>query len=512
MSKSQHPVDWDDTVAIDDEDTTPLALEPAPASPVWALGEAKPVPPERLPWWRWVLGGWRAAFFMSPEVGHAQPSPWQVLLLTLLSAGLQLAFARLEVLGPAIFDWRAWLVPWWMTLLVLWAAWFALPPLREAEQDPDPWHLRGLGSWFALSTWATLPAQLALQGLALSVLREWLSFEGPRSQQLYWGAFLVMLLWALLAVVRLTARFAGPRWRLVVFSLVLGGLSGLAVWQFPDRPWAPDESAALAADAPEPPRLRLSQATFEAQQALWPALERELLPQREGLIEVYGLVFAPYAEEEVFRRESHMVGEVLRQRFDAEGRVLTLLNHPDTATSLPWATPQNLRRAIGLLAQKMDREHDVLVLYLSSHGAQDFKLAASHWPLEVDPIDPQGLRALLDEAGIQNRVIAISACYSGGWVEPLASDSSLVMTAADATQTSYGCGSASELTFFGRAVFDEQLRQTHSFTQAFAKALPVIALREKQAQKSDGPSNPQISTGARLRPVLAELEQRLDKR
>ena len=40
------------------------------------------------------------------------------------------------------------------------------------------------------------------------------------------------------------------------------------------------------------------------------------------------------------------------------------------------------------------------------------------------------LRAALDESGIRNRVIAVSACFSGGWIEPLATDSTLIMTAA----------------------------------------------------------------------------------
>ena len=84
-----------------------------------------------------------------------------------------------------------------------------------------------------------------------------------------------------------------------------------------------------------------------------------------------------------------------------------------------------------------------------------------------------------------------------GWIEPLATDSTLIMTAADATHTSYGCGRLSELTFFGRAVFHEQLRQTHSFTEAFAKAVPLIQQREVEAGKSDGFSNPQIRVARR---------------
>ena len=112
---------------------------------------------------------------------------------------------------------------------------------------------------------------------------------------------------------------------------------------------------------------------------------------------------------------------------------------------------------------------------------------------------------MLDEMQVQHRVIAVSACYSGGWIEPLRSDSSLVMTAADKDHTSYGCGSNSELTFFGRAVFDEQLRTTLSFEDAFARAVPVIKQREIDAKKEDGFSNPQISIGTKIRIVLDEL-------
>ena len=103
----------------------------------------------------------------------------------------------------------------------------------------------------------------------------------------------------------------------------------------------------------------------------------------------------------------------------------------------------------------------------------------------------------------------VSACYSGGWVQPLAADHTLVMTAADATHTSYGCGKLSELTFFGRALFDEQLRSTHSFEQAFANAVPIIKAREIEAGKADGFSNPQISVGAQTAPILRALEKRL---
>ncbi|UUZ54811.1 hypothetical protein LP419_01870 [Massilia sp. H-1] len=56
------------------------------------------------------------------------------------------------------------------------------------------------------------------------------------------------------------------------------------------------------------------------------------------------------------------------------------------------------------------------------------------------------------------------------------------MTASDADHTSYGCGRKSPLTFFGRAMYDEQLRtKTRSFAEAHAAARLVIDLREKEA-------------------------------
>jgi len=158
----------------------------------------------------------------------------------------------------------------------------------------------------------------------------------------------------------------------------------------------------------------------------------------------------------------------------------------------------------------MDRDNDVLFIYMTSHGARDFKLEASNPPLSVDTVSPGELRQALDNAGIRNRVIVVSACFAGGWVGPLADENTLVMTAADATHTSFGCGAGSELTFFGRALFDEQLRKTHSLEEAFAAAVPVIRQREVEAGKDDGFSNPQMQVGEKIRPVLRELEQRLD--
>lgn len=442
----------------------------------------------------WLREGLRASLLLRPRVGAERPRPQHLLGLLLLLALLEIGLGRFEIDGPAEFDLRAWLAPWWATGAAVLLAWCALAASGAVS------------AWLALWIAALLPPTALSLALGIAqerqALPDWLEPGGLQA----WALYLAFWLWTVTVALKLAQHFGASRRGAAAMAAGLVLLLGLTAWYFPDRPWQADASQALG----EQPRLALSQEVIEAQQAAWENAVHGLAPQRPGVTDVYGLVFAPYSEEDVFLRESTMVARLLAERFDAQGRVVHLANHPSTAQALPWATPLNLRRAVEALALRMDPQNDLLVVYLTSHGANDFQLAAANPPLAVDSVSPGELREALDAAGIRHRVIAVSACFSGGWVGPLGSDTTLVMTAADADSTSYGCGRLSELTFFGRAVFQEQLRKTHSFEQAFTAAVPLIRQREQQAGKQDGFSNPQISVGEKIRPLLAGLERRLD--
>lgn len=459
----------------------------------------------------WLVEGLRVAFFRPLRLSGQTPAPLQVLGIAVLVGVAEVGLTRLQIAGPALFDVQAWLSTWWTLALAIGLAWWAFLPARAAAGSEPEAHLpRGdVAAFVALWLAASLPNLLLSQGLIAALTHGWIKapiFSTPWS---YWALYLLFTAWSLAVGFVLIVRFAGWSGRAVVFMLVLLAATGLTTWQFQSQPWQADYTR-TADGADDKPRLHLTQQTMEAQQALWQRTVAAIAPERPGVTDVYGLVFAPYAGEDVFLRESSLVSRVLAERFDAQGRVIHLLNHGSSAATHPWATTLNLQRAIEVLAQRMDRDNDVLVVYLTSHGASDFRLSASHWPLEVAPLSPVELRQALDQAGIRYSVIAVSACYSGGWIKALANDNTLVMTAADATHTSYGCGRLSELTFFGRAMFDEQLRKTHSFEQAFAAAAPLIRQREIDAGKDDGFSNPQISVGANIGPVLRTLEQRLE--
>ena len=457
--------------------------------------------PTAWPLSAWLRAGLRAAVFCPARAEARRPAPWQLLVIALGVFGLDLALQRLTVVGPAVFDLQAWLSGLHGVLVFV-----ALMGWLLASRA----HGHSLGACLAVWLVASVPNTLIYGALMAAVAHGWLSATAWLSPVGAWVVFGAATLWSLAVSAVLAGRMAGWTWRVAVLTLVLAASAALTVWQFTARPWLADESLDGSIQAP---RLHLSQQLFEDQQALLAQQLESIAPPDAAAgdqPQVYGLVFAPYAAEDVFKRESALVADVLAQRFGAQGRVVQLLNHATTAQTHPWATPLNLQRSLHGLAQRMNLQRDVLVVYLTSHGAQNFQLAASHGPLVVEPLTPAVLRAALDAAGIQHRVVAVSACYSGGWVDVLANPHTLVMTAADATHTSYGCGRLSELTFFGRALFDEQLRRSHSFEQAFAAAVPVIRQREIDAGKPDGFSNPQIRMGAAIAPVLQALAARLD--
>lgn len=453
----------------------------------------------------WWVEGLRTALFMRPRWAGLRAQPTGLVLLLLASLGASVGIERLYIVGPAQMYWPSLLASAGWLAGLAWVCWQVVPPAVAA----DGRHAPDVASLLALLAAQSLPVTVAL-GLATLPL----GLDGVDAMQAFgrvggWLFFLLPIGWMLSAQALALWRSApvGHRWRLAACAglVLLTGLSLLAERHL--RHWYPLLPAAAESDD----RLVLTQELLERQPKLLAERLGALQPQRPKQIDVYAITFAPYAEGQVFRRESALVAGLMRQRFGAEGRTVQLVNHRDAAHDWPWATPLNLQRAIRSAAARMDREQDVLFIHLTSHGARSGELAADFWPLEIDPVTPMQLKAWLDEAGIRHRILSISACYSGSWVEPLAGADTLVMTAADAEHTSYGCGRRSALTFFGRAMYDEQLRETRSFEQAHAKARTVIEQREKEAGKDDGYSNPQIAMGERLRPHLEALAAQLER-
>jgi len=233
----------------------------------------------------------------------------------------------------------------------------------------------------------------------------------------------------------------------------------------------------------------------------------QLQAQRPGVTDLYLLSVAGYANQDVFKKEALAVEQLFSERFDTAGRSLHLINNSDTLSSEAVASLTSVRAALKTLGEVIDREEDIVFVFLTSHGSAETGFSLEFWPFALNNLKPEHLRDALDSAGIKHRVLVVSACYAGTFVEPLRNDHSLIITAAAADRNSFGCSNEADYTYFGKAYFDEALRTTLSFGAAFEQAKRRIAEREQR----DGyeSSNPQLSMGRKIGQKLVELEQRL---
>ena len=243
------------------------------------------------------------------------------------------------------------------------------------------------------------------------------------------------------------------------------------------------------------------------QQLLSEALNRMPAPE-PGSAKAYFLGIAGDGSQSVFRREIEFVHQQLDQRYELADRSILLVNHHDTAAVWPLATRLSISQALSTLGQMMNVERDVLFLYMTSHGSKEHDFYLNHDSIKLPDISPTELKAMLDQAGIRWRVLMVSSCYSGGFVPVLQNETTMLITAADSESKSFGCSEDSELTYFGRALFQEVLAKDVSLplVDAYPKAANLIAEWEREEERD--PSNPQLSAPEKIVSKLRELEKR----
>lgn len=228
-----------------------------------------------------------------------------------------------------------------------------------------------------------------------------------------------------------------------------------------------------------------------------------LAPREPGAANVFFVGFAGDGEQSIFKREALFAEAVFAEHFSSDDRAVELINDNDDRDSYPIASVSGLQQSLKLIAARMDPEQDILVLMLTSHGSQD-GLAVVNGSLPLTQLEPVELRHALDESGIKWRVVVVSACYSGVFLEALKGDGTLVITAADADHSSFGCDDDRDLTYFGEAFLKDAVPGSRTLEEAFRKAAGLIAQRETSEHKTR--SNPQMWVGAPMRAKLLEVE------
>ncbi len=214
--------------------------------------------------------------------------------------------------------------------------------------------------------------------------------------------------------------------------------------------------------------------------------------------------FAGMGEERVFAGEIDLAAQVIAAKYGTSTRSVRLINDRRDLTTYPFASPTALRHALAGLAQRMNLQQDVLFLALSSHGSEDGELSVSHGGIPLNNLAVEDLAHALRESGIKWRVIVVSACYSGRFIEPLRDDHTIIITAAAADRASFGCSDDRDLTYFGEAFYRDSLPAAPDLRTAFQRTKVLIAQREAAEDKE--PSNPQAHFGTAIERHLRKLE------
>ena len=328
-----------------------------------------------------------------------------------------------------------------------------------------------------------------------------LGFKSPTLSGLLWW---IVLLWSWIVAWRSVAvalqgsgRFSAPTRAVAVFVL-FGGMVALALLFPSPRLWQ-EATVDDKDDGEGLPRIESEEAMTAQPRLLFEALTN-LEPRESGTTNTYFIGFAGDASQDVFRNDMEAAQEVVDARLGTAGRSLTLINSRKTVLDTPIATVGNLQAALSTVGRLIDADEDIAVLYLSSHGSPNHQLFVNFPPLILQQLTPAALQRMLQDAKIKWRVIIVSSCYSGGYVEPLKDPYTLVITASRADRTSFGCENHADFTYFGQAYFQEALRRTTSMVDAFEIAKNSIAERERAEGLT--PSEPQMYLGSAIRDKL----------
>jgi hypothetical protein len=229
-----------------------------------------------------------------------------------------------------------------------------------------------------------------------------------------------------------------------------------------------------------------------------------LAPRDEAKANIFFVGVAGFGYQKVFAEEIGLAAQRIGDRYDASRRSVRLVNDKRDSLTFPLATVPSLRHALKALGQRMNVDEDVLFLALSSHGAQEGTISISSDLGLWRDLEAAHLADILRESGIRWRVIVVSACYSGTFIEPLKDDNTIILTAAAADRKSFGCSDRRDLTYFGEAFYRDALPKAASLRAAFESAR--VAIKEREARLGMKPSNPQAHFGSAMEQRLAQFE------
>jgi len=231
------------------------------------------------------------------------------------------------------------------------------------------------------------------------------------------------------------------------------------------------------------------------QQTLLDAQFNALKDNTPNQKDFYSLSVAAYGNQTVFSSEVDIINDILIEHGISKSRQITLVNSMENI-ELPWATHHAIKQSLNSIENKMNTDEDILLMYATSHGNAELGISLNIHNMSLGSITPEQLSNTINDSQIKWKVIIISACYSGVFIDALKDENSIIITAADSTHTSFGCSNDLDMTFFGKAYFQEAFKNL-DFISTFNEAKRLVKIREEEQGYEF--SNPQIHVGSNIR-------------
>lgn len=175
--------------------------------------------------------------------------------------------------------------------------------------------------------------------------------------------------------------------------------------------------------------------------------------------------------------------------------------HALTDDSVKLASLNNIVEAF--ISLDVDQSKDSCLVFMTSHGIKNmgFYLARGHQD-QPTAITPAQMAQVVDyTCGNAPTVLLISACYSGQFIEKLAGDNRIILTAAIKDRPSFGCSTDTTYTFWDECVIDS-IPTSHTWEDLYSEVKTCI--ERKESALGFNPSLPQAFFGKNMKnlPIL----------
>jgi hypothetical protein len=209
---------------------------------------------------------------------------------------------------------------------------------------------------------------------------------------------------------------------------------------------------------------------------------------------------AMYAEP-VFDRDVQSLTKAFSKRL---GKSRSTVKFGYTSNSLKRPSPKSVNTAITQVSTKAQDGNDVVVVFLTTHGTEGLLAVKPSANEKAVGVSADALNDFLKPAQNDQQIIILQACYSGSLIEGLKHPNRIIMTAAAADRTSFGCSPDSRNTWFTKAMV-AALPEANNWSEVFANTKSKVLEYEAQQgiQKSDQ-SNPQYYVGRNMRGVWTQ--------